>query len=121
MIGDIIERATRERLLQDERQLIKDYQAAGYVEAKGVVVVMDEIRLRTEFPLAEVKTEVLIVNATTAAALRKQLGENAEHIEMIITAAADTGTVYQVTNDNLRKQLLRSIRRSGAAGRRKAQ
>ncbi len=118
MIRDLIERATRERLLREEQEIIREFLKRDAVVAKGAVVVMDEIRMRTEFPLAEVKTEVLIVNATTAAALRRQLYlETFAHIEMIITDAADTGTVYQVTNDDLRKEFLRNI----AAGRRKAQ
>ena len=121
----LMEQARKEKLIQEERELIKDFQAAGKVEAKGAVTTIDEMRkaptaaeimyaVRNMPPYVEDKTPVMILNAATAAALRKQLGEAAEHIEMIITAAADTGTVYQVTNDELRKELLRSI----AAGRR---
>ena len=103
-IAEFIERATKERLLQEERELIKDFQATGKVEAKGAVAAIDELRIM--LPAPEDKTNVLIVNATTAAAIRKQLGEE-PGIRLIITAAADTGTVYQVTDDKLKKQLLR--------------
>lgn len=106
MIKDLIERTTQERLLQEEKELIKGFLAAGTVEAKGAVVVICE--LRKMLPAPEDKTNVLIVNATTAAALRKQLGEE-PGIRMIITAAADTGTVYQVTDDKLKRQLLRTM------------
>lgn len=132
-VGSLIERATRERLLRKEQEMLRDFLGSGYVEEKGAVTAMDEMRERPtadmimdavrnltpmEAPLGGVETEVLIVNATTAAALRKQLSpETLAHIEMIITDAADTGTVYQVTNDDLRKSLLRSI----AEGRREVQ
>lgn len=118
-----------EKMVREERQWIKDWQASEALVAKGAVAAMDEMRerptaamimdaVRNLPPMGGVETEVLIVNRTTAAALRKQLSpETSAHIEMIITDAAETGTVYQVTNDELRKELLRSI----AAGRREAQ
>ena len=57
------------------------------------------------------KQHLVIANAATAAAIRKQFTR--EEVEIIITPAVETGTAYIVTDEELKKQLLESIERRG--------
>lgn len=54
---------------------------------------------------------LVIANAATAAVIRKVASR--EEVEVIISAAVETGTAYIVTDEVLKKQLLENIERRG--------
>lgn len=54
---------------------------------------------------------LVIANAATAAAIRKQFSR--EEVEIIITQVVETGTVHLVTDEELKQQLLKSIEKRG--------
>lgn len=54
---------------------------------------------------------LVIANAATAAAIRKQFSR--EEVEVIISQAAETTTAYVVTDETLKQQLLQSIDKGG--------
>ena len=112
-ITEIKQRAANEQMLRDEKKLLADFQAAEKVTTKGVtnaINSLSDVLQAAEWAeaLRHYEPEVIIVNATTAAAIRRQMGEQ-PGVKIIITAAADTGTVYQVVDKELKKQLLAAI------------
>lgn len=96
----------KERLIQEEKKLINEFQEEGKVEAKGVTQAIND--LRVTLAADKNKTEVLVANGTTGIALRRQFA-NDERVQVIITGAAETGTVYQVVDEGLRTQLLAAM------------
>lgn len=106
-IIETIQQIAREHDRQQEKELIKGMTVNGEVEAKGVTSTINDIRAAVA-AVTQCKTEVIILNATTAAAIRRQVGD-LPGVQMVITNAVDTGTVYKVVNEELRKQLLSAM------------
>lgn len=103
-ITEILERIAREKAEQQERKILKDYTEAGKITPQGLNTAIKEMQTAT------IATKLLVIaNATTAAAKRKAIPE----VEIIITKAAETGTVYAVKDTALKQQLFTGIERRG--------
>lgn len=107
-IFDTIQQIAREREFQQEKDLIKAYTEAGEMEAKSVTRTLNDIRAAMA-AVTRCKTEVIVLNAATAAAIKRQLGD-LPGVRMIISATVDTGTVYKVVDEKLKNQLLKVLK-----------
>ena len=61
--------------------------------------------------IAQQPQHLIIANAATAAAIRKQFSR--EVVEVIITPSVETGTAYIVKDEELKEQLLEGIEKRG--------
>lgn len=108
---DIIQRATvptREKLVQEEKELLEKYAGTNKVAEKGLASVFEYIYARVIAERIKTTPEVLILNAATASAIRRRIGD-LPGIRMVISPAVETGLAYHVTDENLKKQLLNGI------------
>lgn len=104
------EQAAKELAQREERRIIEDYAATGKITPQGVNSVIKTLQATATIKL-NWQQALVIANAATAAAIRKQFTR--EEVEVIITPAAETGTAYVVTDTELKQQLLASIDKRG--------
>lgn len=102
--------AAKERMQAEERRILEDFAATGQATAQGMNSAIKELQAAATM-LQQRQQALIIANAATAAAIRKQFTR--EEVEVIITPAAETGTAYVVTDEELKKQLLESIEKRG--------
>jgi len=95
---------------QQEREIITNYTAAGQITPQGMNSAITTLQAAAALQM-QLRQALVIANAATAAAIRKQFTR--EEVEIIITPAVETGTAYIVTDEELKKQLLESIERRG--------
>ena len=97
------------RVLQEEKEIIRDFYERGKVKEKGTTATIGDVRAFMAAAEAKI-TRLLILNATTARTVKKALDEEGvNNVKMIITAAVETGTVYEVTDETLRAELLKNL------------
>lgn len=105
-----IEKATKEKIRQQEWKIIQDYTAAGKVTPQGINTAIK--KLQAAATMSKQRQQALVIaNAATAAAIRKQFSR--EEVEVIISQAVETTTAYVVTDEALKQQLLQSIDKRG--------
>ena len=104
------ERIAKERMQIEERRIIEGFAVNGQITAAGMSSAINKLQAAAALEIAR-KQHLVIANAATAAAIRKQFTR--EEVEIIITPAVETGTAYIVTDEELKKQLLESIERRG--------
>lgn len=105
-----IEKATKEKIRQQEWKIIQDYTAAGKVTPQGINTAIK--KLQAAATMRKQRQQALVIaNAATAAAIRKQFSR--EEVEVIISQAVETTTAYVVTDEALKQQLLQSIDKRG--------
>ena len=95
---------------REESRIIEDFTVAGKATAQGVNSAINKLQAAAALEM-ERKQHLVIANAATAAAIRKQFTR--EEVEIIITPAVETWTAYIVTDEELKQQLLESIERRG--------
>lgn len=97
---------------KEERRIIEDFTAAGKVTMQGMNKAINAIQAEKALQIAQSSTKQLVIaNAATAAAIRKQFSR--EEVEIIITPAAETLTAYIVKDEALKQQLLANIEKRG--------
>lgn len=105
-----IEKATKEKIRQQEWKIIQDYTAAAKVTPQGINTAIK--KLQAAATMSKQRQQALVIaNAATAAAIRKQFSR--EEVEVIISQAVETTTAYVVTDEALKQQLLQSIDKRG--------
>lgn len=106
----IIERATKQEVQHQEQKIIQDYTVAGQITPQGINTAIK--KLQAAATMSRQRQQALVIaNAATAAAIRKQFSR--EEVEVIISQAAETTTAYVVTDETLKQQLLQSIDKRG--------
>lgn len=95
---------------REERRIIEDYTAAGMITPQGLNRTIKALQAADAMNLQR-QQALVIANAATAAAIRKQFSR--EEVEIIITPAAETGTAYAIVDEDLKKQLLANIEKRG--------
>ena len=116
IIQDIINKqnqAALEFTRREEQRIIKELAAARKITAQGFNTTAETLRIAVVEVLEELKKpqHLVIANAATAAAIRKQYTR--EEVEIIVTAAVETGTAYVVRDEKLKRELLANIERRG--------
>ena len=96
----------KEHMQREERRIIEDFQAAGKIKAQGMNRTIKEMQAAALMSIHR-QQALVIANAATAAAIRKQFSR--EEVEIIITPVVETGTAYIVTDEELKQQLLTNI------------
>lgn len=110
-IQTIIEEAAKREIERQERQIINAYTTAGQITPQGLNKAIKEMQTSAEYMKAAQQQALIITNAATAAVVRKQFSR--KEVEIIINNAADAGTVYVITDDLLKQQLLEKIDKRG--------
>ena len=105
-----IERATKQEAQRQEQKIIQDYTVAGQITPQGINTAIKKLQAAATMSMQR-QQALVIANAATAAAIRKQF--NREEVEVIISQAAETTTAYIVTDEVLKQQLLQSIDKRG--------
>lgn len=106
------EKIAKEQLQKEERRIIEDFVAAGKATTQGMNSAINEIQVENALRIAQNRPKQLVIaNAATAAAIRKQFTR--EEVEIIITPAAETLTAYIVKDEALKQQLLAGIEQRG--------
>ena len=100
----------KELTQREERRIIKDFAAAGTIIAQGMNSAIKAMQAEALMSIHR-QQALVIANAATAAAIRKQFAR--EEVEIIITPVVETGTAYIVTDEDLKQQLLASIEKRG--------
>ena len=77
-----IEKATKEKIRQQEWKIIQDYTAAGKVTPQGLNAAIKVIQKAAEINTKR-QPALIIANAATAAAIRKRFSKN--EVEVIIS------------------------------------
>ena len=96
-----IERATKQEVQHQEQKIIQDYTAAGQITPQGINTAIK--KLQAAATMSKQRQQALVIaNAATAAAIRKQFSR-----------AVETTTAYVVTDETLKQQLLQSIDKRG--------
>lgn len=103
-------RITEERMKVEERRIIEGFAVNRQITAEGMSSTIKRFQAAAALEIARRKY-LVIANAATAAAIRKQFAR--EEVEIIITPAVETGTAYIVTDEELKNQLLESIEKGG--------
>lgn len=109
-INRIKEQALQERLQAEERRIIMDYTTAGKITMQGMNTTITALQAAATLNLPPTKP-LVIANAATAAAIRKQFSR--EEVEIIITPVVETLTAYVVKDETLKSQLLAGIEQRG--------
>ena len=99
-----------ERIRREEHKIITGFAAENKIEKQDRESIIRKLQVAK---LLENKRQqaLVITNAALAAEVRAKFDR--EEVEVIITNAAEPGTAYLVTNDELKKQLLASIETRG--------
>lgn len=106
------EKIAKEQLQKEERRIIEDFVAAGKATTQGMNSAINAIQVENALRIAQNRPKQLVIaNAATAAAIRKQFTR--EEVEIIITPAAETLTAYIVKDEALKQQLLAGIEQRG--------
>lgn len=95
---------TRAKLIREEKELLERYKVTNKVVERGLAGMFEYMYSRV-FAKRTLYPEVIILNPATASAIRRRFGDW-PGVRMVITNVAETGLVYQVTDENLRVQLL---------------
>ena len=113
MIQDAIDKAVKERAEEEERRIIGVLAAAGKITAHGFNTIAETLRTAVIEVLEaqEWQQDLVIANAATAAAIRKQYTR--EEVEVIVSQQVETGTVYVVRDKELKREILANIERRG--------
>lgn len=104
------EQFVKEQMQREERKIIKGFAAEGKIKPYGMNSVIHAIRTAKTMG-QNWQQGLMIANAATAAAIRKNFTR--EEVEIIVTAAVETGIAYAVTDEELKSQLLASIKNRG--------
>lgn len=96
---------------KEERRIIEGFAVNGQIAAAGMNSTINKLQIERALQIAKTPRHLVIANAATAAAIRKQFTR--EEVEIIITSAVETGTAYVVTDEELKQQLLGSIEKRG--------
>ena len=111
IIQQITEQRWQQQVREEERRIITDYTTAGAITPKGINSAIKELLTAADaaqlLELVKKPQHLVIANATTAAAIRKNFDR--ETVEVIVTQAVETGTAYIVTDENLKEQLLAAM------------
>lgn len=94
----------------EERRIIEGFAINGQITAAGMSSAINKLQAAAALEIPK-QQHLVIANAATAAAIRKQFDR--EEVEIIITPVVETGTAYIVTDEELKKQLLAGIERRG--------
>lgn len=100
----------KEQVQKEDRRIIEDFKTTGKVTMQGMNSAIKTLQAAAAIS-AQRQQALVIANAATAAAIRKQFAR--EEVEVIITPAVETGTVHVVTDEELKQKLLANIDRRG--------
>ena len=95
---------------REERRIIEGFAINGQITAAGMNSAINRLQAAAALQWPPLQA-LVIANATTAAAIRKQFSR--EEVEIIITPVVETCTAYIVTDEDLKQQLLTSIEKRG--------
>lgn len=101
----------KEQVQREERRIIEGFATAGKIRSESMDRTINELQALEALRIASLPQHLVITNAATAAAIRKQFGR--EEVEIIITTAVETGTVHVITDEDLKRQLLENIKKRG--------
>ena len=104
-----MEKAAKQVVRRQERQIIQDYTAAGQITPQGMNTAIKN--LQAALAICRQQQALVIANAATAAVIRKNFDR--EEVEIIISPAVETLTAYVVQDKELKQQLLQSIDKRG--------
>lgn len=97
---------------KEERRIIEDFVAAGKATSQGMNSAINAMQIENTLRIVQNRPKQLVIaNAATAAAIRKQFSR--EEVEIIITPAVETLTAYIVKDEALKQQLLEGIEQRG--------